>query len=68
MKKISNEQIEEIRKLLRDRNTYAQIKEILDKLEEVEDELRDKLRGYLMNQGKSDISKKDVWRILDETK
>ena len=68
MKKISEEQIEEITKLSF-RNAGARITGILKELEEFqEDELRDKLRRFLMNKGKSDITKGEVWKILDDTK
>jgi len=68
MNKISDAQIKEITKLAY-RNAGARITKILRSLEEFqEDTLRDKLRKYLMNQGKSDISKQDIWNLLDRTK
>ena len=69
MKKITEEQILEIKNLINTHNSIK-VKMLLDKLEEAEPEdiLRNELRSYLMNQGKSDISKKDIWQLLDDTK
>lgn len=43
MKQISDEEIEVIKKLLLQRNTHKQIKEILDNLEEVKVETKEKI-------------------------
>lgn len=67
VKQITKEQIREIKNLMDTHNTIK-AKIILDKLEPFEDILRGKLRRYLMNQGRSDIFAKDIWKILDETK
>lgn len=65
---LTEEKLAEIRSLLQ--NHQVRIAKIeLGKLEEFqEDKLREELRRYLMNQGKSDISKKEIWGILDKTK
>jgi len=65
---ITEEQIDEITKHAF-RNAGARITGILKNLKEYkEDILREELRRYLMNQGKSDITKKDIWKLLDDTK
>ncbi len=65
---ITKEQVDKIWDLLNNHRTLK-AKGVLKDLEEFqEDLLRDEIRKYLMNQGKSDISKKDIWDILDKTK
>lgn len=67
MKQITEEQIIEIKNLINTHNSIK-VKKLLEKLEEAKDILRDKLRSYLMNQGKSSITKADIWQLLDDTK
>ncbi len=68
MKKITEEQIIEIINLLNQRKNI-QVKKILNELEEfTEDNLREELRKFLMNKGKSTIFTSELWNLLDETK
>jgi len=55
-KLITNEQIESIKKLLRDRNNYQEIKNILDNLEE--NKVIDDLKRLVRDLGKSNMLEK----------
>jgi len=50
---ITEEEIETIKKLLRERNNYKQIKEILDNLEN--EEIKEKLKRLIRDSGKTNI-------------
>jgi len=62
-KTITTEQIESIKKLLRDRNKYQEIKNILDNLEE--NKALEDLKRLLRNKGKSSVLEKDIEEIIE---
>jgi len=67
MKQITNEQIEELKILFRNRNSYSKIKEVLDNLEDSKSELIIKDILDLRNHhGKSSIIDADLDKIINK--
>jgi len=62
-KTITPNQIELIKKLLRDRNKCKEIKTILDNLEE--NKALEDLKRLLRNKGKSSVLEKDIEEIIE---
>lgn len=62
---ISTEQIEELKTLFRNRNSYQSIKTILDNLEE--NKVIDDLKRLIRNNGKSNMINKDkIQEIIEK--
>ena len=65
-KNITNEDIEKIKILIRSRNSYKSIKEILDNLEVSYEELILKDLKELLHKGRSSITEFDVRDIINK--
>jgi len=64
---ITDEQIEKIKNLINQRN-LIKARTILDDLEIYKNPLKEELRKFLMNKGKSTILKSEIYEILDKYK
>lgn len=65
MKIINEEQIENIKKMLRNRNSYQEIKKILDNLENSNDLILKDLKE-LLHKGRSTILESDIRDIINK--